>query len=328
MKNSIPIIGFAAYSGTGKTTLIEKIISILKKQGLKVAVVKHDAHDFEIDKEGKDSFRFSAAGSDITVIASDKKSAKMENRFVDFESTIAEIKDVDIILVEGYKSKNIPKIGICRKDTGKGFTDDIDSFIALVSDYEINDANGPVFNINDAEGLAKFIIDYMESCKKMDNNKEFTHFNEEGRAKMVNVGEKPESHRTAVASGSVKVNKETFELIKSGGMKKGDVLAVAQVAGIMGAKRTPDIIPMCHPIIINGIDLKLSLNEEKCQVDIIARVECDGKTGVEMEALAAVSTAALTVYDMCKAVQKDMIITDICLLKKSGGVHGDYYLSK
>lgn len=327
MKNSIPIIGFAAYSGTGKTTLIEKIISILKKQGLKVAVVKHDAHDFEIDKEGKDSFRFSAAGSDITVIASDKKSAKMENRFVDFESIIAEIKDVDIILVEGYKSKNIPKIGICRKDTGKGFTDDIDSFIALGSDYEINDANGPVFNINDAEGLAKFIIDYMESCKKMDN-KEFTHFNEEGRAKMVNVGEKPESHRTAMASGSVKVNKETFELIKSGGMKKGDVLAVAQVAGIMGAKRTPDIIPMCHPIIINGIDLKLSLNEEKCQIDIIARVECDGKTGVEMEALAAVSTAALTVYDMCKAVQKDMIITDICLLKKSGGVHGDYYLSK
>ena len=153
---------------------------------------------------------------------------------------------------------------------------------------------------------------------------DFTHFNEQGRAKMVDVGEKPVTVRSAAAAGRVLVNRETFALIKSGGMKKGDVLTVAQIAGVMGAKRTPDLIPMCHPILIDGINLELSLNEERCAVEILATVSCSGRTGVEMEALTAVSTAALTVYDMCKAVQKDMVITDIRLLRKTGGIHGDY----
>ena len=153
---------------------------------------------------------------------------------------------------------------------------------------------------------------------------DFTHFNEQGRAKMVDVGEKTVSRRVAVAAGRVLVNENTFSLIRSGGMKKGDVLTVAQIAGVMGAKHTPDIIPMCHPILMDGIDLELCLNEERCCVEITATVSCDGRTGVEMEALTAVSTAALTVYDMCKAVQKDITITDIQLLKKTGGVHGDY----
>ncbi len=154
--------------------------------------------------------------------------------------------------------------------------------------------------------------------------KDFTHFNDEGRAKMVNVGEKPPTVRTAAAGGRVLVNRDTFDLIRSGGMKKGDVLTVAQVAGVMGAKRTPDLIPMCHPILIDGVDLQLRLDEERCSVEIRATVSCDGRTGVEMEALTAVSTAALTVYDMCKAVQKDMVIADIRLLEKTGGVHGDF----
>jgi len=153
---------------------------------------------------------------------------------------------------------------------------------------------------------------------------DFTHFNEQGRAKMVDVGEKPVTVRTAVAAGRVLVNEQTFALIKSGGMKKGDVLTVAQVAGVMGAKRTPDLIPMCHPILIDGINLELHLDETRHSVEIQASVSCGGRTGVEMEALTAVSTAALTVYDMCKAVQKDMVITDIRLVSKTGGVHGDY----
>ena len=153
---------------------------------------------------------------------------------------------------------------------------------------------------------------------------DFTHFNEQGRAKMVDVGEKPVTTRTAVAAARVLVNEHTFELIRTGGMKKGDVLTVAQVAGVMGATRTPDLIPMCHPILIDGINLELHLDEERCSVEIEATVSCDGRTGVEMEALTAVSTAALTVYDMCKAVQKDMVITDIRLVSKTGGVHGDY----
>lgn len=153
---------------------------------------------------------------------------------------------------------------------------------------------------------------------------DFTHFNDQGRAKMVNVGEKPITQRVAVAAGRVLVNEHSFSLIRSGGMKKGDVLTVAQIAGVMGAKRTPDLIPMCHIVQVEGIDLELHLDEERHSVEITASVCCDGRTGVEMEALTAVSTAALTVYDMCKAVQKDMTITDIRLLSKTGGVHGDY----
>ena len=153
---------------------------------------------------------------------------------------------------------------------------------------------------------------------------DFTHFNDQGRARMVNVGEKPVTTRTAVAAARVLVNENTFALIKSGGMKKGDVLTVAQIAGVMGAKRTPELIPMCHPILIEGIDLKLWLDEERCSVEITASVSCDGRTGVEMEALTAAGTAALTVYDMCKAVQRDMVITDIRLLSKTGGVHGNF----
>ena len=153
---------------------------------------------------------------------------------------------------------------------------------------------------------------------------DFTHFNHQGRAKMVDVGEKPSSRRTAVAAGRVLVNEETFSLIQSGGIKKGDVLTVAQIAGIMGAKRTPDLIPMCHPILLDGVDLELHLDEQRCSVEITATVSCAGHTGVEMEALTAVSTAALTIYDMCKAVQKDMVISDLRLLHKSGGIHGDF----
>lgn len=159
----------------------------------------------------------------------------------------------------------------------------------------------------------------------MQPNPDFTHFDDAGRARMVNVGEKNVTARTAVAAARVLVNQSTFELIRSGGVKKGDVLTVAQIAGIMAAKRTPELIPMCHPILISGVDVRLRLDEARCSVEIEAAVRCDGRTGVEMEALTAVSGAALTVYDMCKAVQRDMVITDIRLLSKTGGVHGDFY---
>ncbi len=153
---------------------------------------------------------------------------------------------------------------------------------------------------------------------------DFTHFDNKGGAKMVDVGEKDITCRRAVAAARVLVNDNTFQLIKTGGMKKGDVLQVARIAGIMGAKHTPSLIPMCHPVMIDGIEMDLWLDDERSSVEIRAAVNCGGRTGVEMEALTAVSTAALTVYDMCKAVQKDMVITDIRLLSKTGGVHGDY----
>ena len=156
-------------------------------------------------------------------------------------------------------------------------------------------------------------------------SRDFTHFDGSGRARMVDVGDKGITRRTALAAARVLVNEETFGLIRTGGVKKGDVLTVAQVAGIMGAKRTPDLIPMCHPVPIDGVELRLWLDEERKSVEIQAELRCEGRTGVEMEALMAVSVAALTVYDMCKAVQRDMVIADVRLLDKTGGVHGDYH---
>ena len=151
---------------------------------------------------------------------------------------------------------------------------------------------------------------------------EFTHFNEQGHAKMVDVTNKGISLRTAAAAGTISMSADTIAAIRSGGIAKGDVLSVAQVAGIMAAKRTAEIIPMCHPLMLSGIDIRFVINDNS--IDIISEVRCRGETGVEMEALTAVSAAALTIYDMCKALQKDMIISNIRLLKKTGGVRGDY----
>lgn len=153
---------------------------------------------------------------------------------------------------------------------------------------------------------------------------ELTHFNADGKARMVDVGDKPATKREAIARGSIKMKPETLRLIKEGGHKKGDVLAVAQVAGIMGAKRTADLIPMCHPLFLTGVDLSFSLDETANAVHIEAAVRTAGQTGVEMEALTAVSVAALTIYDMCKAVDKAMEISDIYLVKKTGGKSGTF----
>ena len=153
---------------------------------------------------------------------------------------------------------------------------------------------------------------------------ELTHLNGQGRARMVDVTEKAETFRAALAEGVVRMSAETLELVRTGGTPKGDVLAVAQVAGIQAAKHTWELIPMCHPLPLTGIDITFRLSDEPCMVEIAAVVTCTGVTGVEMEALAAVSAAALTVYDMCKAIQKDMRITNIRLLEKSGGKSGGY----
>ena len=153
---------------------------------------------------------------------------------------------------------------------------------------------------------------------------DLTHFNEQARARMVDVTEKAVTHRTAIAAGEIHVSPETMAHIRNGTMKKGDVLAVAQVAGIQAAKHNWELIPMCHPLPLTGIDIAFALSDDPCMVEIRATVTCTGVTGVEMEALTAVSVAALTIYDMCKAVQKDMRITNIRLLRKSGGKSGDY----
>ncbi|WP_144704920.1 cyclic pyranopterin monophosphate synthase MoaC [Fictibacillus phosphorivorans] len=159
---------------------------------------------------------------------------------------------------------------------------------------------------------------------------EFTHFNEEGRARMVDISEKETSHRTAVAVSGVTVSEEVFLKIKENGFKKGDVLAVAQIAGIMAAKKTSDWIPMCHPLSLTGVDLSFSWHEladSMFKLNIKVEVKTKGSTGVEMEALTAASAAALTVYDMCKAADKGMVIGPTYLQSKTGGKNGDFLRS-
>lgn len=153
---------------------------------------------------------------------------------------------------------------------------------------------------------------------------DFTHFDAEGKAVMVDVGGKAETERSATAKGLVVMQPETLRMIQSGGVKKGDVLSVARLAGIMGAKRTPDLIPLCHPLALTSVKVDLRLLPERDAVEIEATCKLNGRTGVEMEALTAVSVAALTVYDMCKAVDRGMSIEQVRLTRKSGGKSGDY----
>lgn len=158
---------------------------------------------------------------------------------------------------------------------------------------------------------------------------EFTHFNESGRARMVDVSAKDSTERVGTAQATVLMLPATLEKIQQGKIAKGDVLAVAQVAGVMGAKKTPDLIPMCHPLLITSVDI--SFKEESqpnrdglCAIHIYATVKTTGQTGVEMEAMTAASVAALTIYDMCKAIDRGMSFTNVCLLSKSGGKSGTY----
>jgi len=152
----------------------------------------------------------------------------------------------------------------------------------------------------------------------------FTHFDEEGKARMVDVSAKPVTHREAVACGRIVMKPETLRMIGEGRVSKGDVLGVARLAGIMAAKRTGDLIPLCHPLPVTSVTIEFTVDEAANAVDIKSTVRTVGQTGVEMEALVAASVAALTIYDMCKAADREMVISDIMLLRKSGGKSGEF----
>lgn len=158
----------------------------------------------------------------------------------------------------------------------------------------------------------------------MSDGTRLTHIDQDGKAVMVDVSGKDVTERIATAEGTVLMKPETMKLIQDGAVKKGDALSVARLAGIMGAKKTPDLIPLCHPLALQSIDVELTLDPERNAVDITATCRVTGRTGVEMEALTAVSVAALTIYDMCKAVDRSMRLTDIRLTAKSGGRSGDF----
>ena len=159
---------------------------------------------------------------------------------------------------------------------------------------------------------------------------EFTHFNDSGRARMVDVGGKAQTERVASAQAKIYLQPETLEKVQRGKIAKGDVLAVAQVAGVMGAKKTPDLVPMCHPLLLTAVDISFTEEpqpdrEGRCSITVTATVKTSGQTGVEMEAMTAVSVAALTIYDMCKAVDRGISFGEIWLLSKSGGKSGTYH---
>ncbi len=153
---------------------------------------------------------------------------------------------------------------------------------------------------------------------------EFSHFDAAGNAVMVDVSKKNETERVATASGRISLSQKAYDLVKNGSMAKGDVLGVARIAGIMAAKKVDSLIPLCHPLAVTKINIDFSYLDDSRQIEIVAVVGITGKTGVEMEALTAVSITALTIYDMCKAVDKAMVISDICLMKKTGGKSGTF----
>jgi len=155
-----------------------------------------------------------------------------------------------------------------------------------------------------------------------------THFDASGQAHMVNVGDKPNTHRIAIATGKITMLPETFQMVETGTHKKGDVLGIARIAGIQASKRTSDLIPLCHPLALTHVSLEFQTNSKDSSITCQVRAETTGPTGVEMEALTAVQVALLTIYDMCKAVDRGMVMGDVRLLKKSGGKSGSWVAEK
>lgn len=321
---TVPILSVVAQaSGTGKTTVMERLIAELTVKGWRVGAIKNDAHRMKIDYEGKDSWRFAQAGAWSVAVLSPESYAVIQR----VESSVtpnfiaAQLKGVDIILIEGFRYGDKPKIEVVRKEQGGEILSPPGELIAVVSDYNGPKVEVPLYSFEETGELAQFIEDkYLRES----GPREFTHFDNGGRAHMVDVTEKNDTKRVAIARGEIAMSGETLIRIKEGRMSKGDVLAVAQVAAVMGVKETSRLIPMCHPLIIGGVSVDFYLDEEENIVLVTVKVKMTGQTGVEMEALTGVSLALLTIYDMCKAVDKNMVMGNIRLLEKKGGRSGHY----
>jgi len=288
----IPAIAFAGFSGAGKTTLIERIVRELKARGMRVAVVKHDGHRFEIDHEGKDSWRFAQAGADLVAVSSAEQTACIERRNLSLWQILDRIHQADLILVEGYKNEDLPQIGVARAAAGKGFTADLRRFAAVVTDMEV-DAPAPCFGLDDIPEITEFILELV------------------GRP-AAGAGMRP----AAVAAGRILVNQTAFAMLQSGGIGEGGALTIAQIAGAMGAGG------ILRPPLTDGVGLSLRLDRGRCSIEMEATAPGAGCIDAEREALAAVFDSALTICGLCRAVQRDMIISDVRLVGESGGMQG------
>ncbi len=318
----------AAQSKTGKTTILEKLLPELKKKGLRVAALKGNLKDYEFDLPGKDSWRFARAGAEISgmttpdgyiLIGSGDHLSKGKSG-IDAAGEL--LDDLDLIIVEGNKKTRYPKIEIVRKEINSEplLTENT---IALVTDLDLSSLDLPIIGMDDAPALANFICDqFFEAAAKL------THFDDAGRPKMVDVSAKQQTMREAYARGEIQMAPETLNRIRAGSMEKGDVFSVAQVAAVMAVKETGRLIPMAHPLGISGVEVEFEPvdndDDNLTKIEIGVRVKLTGQTGVEMEALTGVSVAALTIYDMCKAIDKNMVIQNIRLEEKKGGRSGHY----
>ena len=317
----------AAQSETGKTTILENLLPVLKHRGLRVAALKGHLHHYDLDLPGKDSWRFTKAGAEVSGLTTPdsyiligSNSSKSGN-----DAAAEMLRDMDLIIIEGNKKSKNPKIEVVRGALNREPLLPFNT-IAVVTDCDDLNLDVPVINLEDSTGLADFIINRFFSSKTetKSTSGEFTHFDVSGRPKMVDISGKGETLREAYARGEITMAPETLARIMTGSMAKGDVLGVAQVAAVMAVKETGRLIPMAHPLGISGVDVEFDPVKDDSKIEIGVRVKLTGQTGVEMEALTGVSVAALTIYDMCKAVDKNMVIQNIRLVEKKGGRSGHY----
>ena len=313
------LLAVSGVKDSGKTTLIEALIPLLTGRGLRVATVKHDGHSFDADRPGTDSFRFFEAGAAASAVFDREKSQLVRRGAVTERDLIALCPDADLILLEGFKQEAYPRIELVPENAQP--VCDPKTLLALVTDGGAAVPGVPRFRRNETAALAELIWTWR---KEKPMEQQLTHLDARGNAVMVDVTDKPESRRVATARGRIKMRPETLRLLRDGALPKGDVLAVARVAGILAAKRTPELIPLCHPLRLGKVSVDFTLHDETCELEAVCTVALQGQTGVEMEALTGVSMALLTVYDMCKAVDKGMELGGIRLTRKSGGKSGDY----
>jgi cyclic pyranopterin monophosphate synthase len=317
----------AAQSETGKTTLLEKLLPVLKERGLRVAALKGHLHHYDLDLPGKDSWRFAQAGAEVAGMTTPDSfiltgSSKDKSGI---EAAADLLRDLDLIIIEGNKQSKNPKIEVVRRAVN---SEPLlpEGTIAVVTDREDLKLDLPVFNLDDSAALAEFIGNrfFNQLVSDDPDRDEMTHFDAAGRPRMVDVSAKSETLREAYACGEITMAPETLARVIAGSMKKGDVLGVAQVAAVMAVKETGRLIPMAHPLGISGVEVDFTPNTAEAKIEIGVRVKLTGQTGVEMEALTGVSIAALTIYDMCKAIDKNMVIQNIRLFEKKGGRSGHY----
>lgn len=314
----------ATCSGAGKTTLIENLLPELADLGLKVAALKGNIHHYELDLPGKDTWRYVRAGARVSGMATPEQYILIgrDRNNSGLDAAVTLLRDLDLLLIEGDKESPNPKIEVVRKELLQAPAIK-NNVIAVATDIPGMEAAVPVFSLQDHQGLARFIhTRCLATANSKPGGSALSHFDPAGRPHLVDVSAKSQTRREAYARGEIIMAPATLTRIRKGTLAKGDVLGTAQVAAVMAVKETGRLIPMCHPLNIAAAEVDFTLNESRNAVEIGVRVRLTGPTGVEMEALTGVSVAALTIYDMCKAIDKNMVIQNIRLVEKKGGRSG------